>query len=58
MRREDTERDLGSFSRSIAAGSALSIFRTPLSDNSTVATVSRRSRTSLARQARPSHSSS
>ena len=49
MRREDTERDLGSFSRSVAAGSALSIFRTPLADNSTVATMSRRSRTSLAR---------
>ena len=58
MRREDTERNLGSISRIIAAGNALSIFRTPLANNSTVATVSRRSRTSLARQARPSHSSS
>jgi len=49
MRREDTERNLGSFSRSVAAGSALSIFRTPLANNSTAATVRRRSGTSLPR---------
>ena len=36
MRREDTKRNLGSISRSVAAGSALSIFRTPLANNSTV----------------------
>ena len=35
MRREHTERNLGSISRSVAAGSALSIFRTPLAINST-----------------------
>ena len=35
MRREDTKRNLGSISRSVAAGSALSIFRTPLANNST-----------------------
>ena len=35
MRREDTERNLGSISCSVTAGSALSIFRTPLANNST-----------------------
>jgi len=50
MRREHTERNLGSISRSVAAGSALSIFRTPLANNST-AGVRCRQRAGVARAA-------